>query len=66
MRWLYGITDVIDMNLGKLGKLVRDRKAWCAAVRGSHKESDMTRQLNNNNNIISRSGSCSETELICI
>ena len=65
MRWLYGITDVMDMNLGKLGKMVRDRKAWCGAVHGSHKESDMTRQLNNNN-IISRSGSCSETELIRI
>ena len=34
MRWLGGITDAMDMNLGKLGKMVRDREAWSAAVHG--------------------------------
>ena len=34
MRCLDGITDAVDMNLGKLGKMVRDREAWCAAVHG--------------------------------
>ena len=32
MRWLDGITDATDMNLGKLRKVVRDREAWSAAV----------------------------------
>ena len=34
MRWLDGITDAMDMNLGKFGEMVRGRKAWHAAVHG--------------------------------
>ena len=53
MRWLNGIIKSMDMNLGKLQEMVRDREAWHAAVHEGLEESYTAWQLNNNEEILS-------------
>ena len=43
LRWLDGITDLMDINLSKLWEIVKDREVWCTACSPwGHKESDTT------------------------
>ena len=46
MRWLDGITDLMDMTLSEVWELVMNREGWCAAIPWACKESNRTEQLN--------------------
>ena len=50
MRWLYSLSDSMDMNLSKFQEIVKDREAWHAAVHRVAKSQTQLR-LNNSNNI---------------
>ena len=51
MKWLDGITDLMDMTLSEVWELVMNREGWRAAIPWARKESDRTEQLNNNKDI---------------
>ena len=68
MRWLDSITDSIDMSLSKLQEMVKQGSMACCSP-CSHKQSDMTEQLNNNNlksNSIPKHSSCCSVTQSCL
>ena len=54
-RWLDGISNSMNMSLNKLCEMVKNGKAWCAAVHGIA-ELDTNKQLNNNNIKVENTG----------
>ena len=63
---LDGVTNSMDMNLGKPWEVVRDGEAWRTAVHGGHKELDVTWQLNNNIHTHSGEGLVNFITHVCI
>ena len=47
-RWLDGITNSVDMNMSRLGEMVKDRGTWCAAVHGVRKSWTLNNKNSNN------------------